>query len=395
MARMTNISITALKPQAKRYEVSDPQQRGLRITVHPGGTKTFIVRYRYGGKSKKLTLASGITLEQARKLAGDAMFEVARGNDPAQQKAAAKAAAQSDTVRGVCEEFLTREGGKMRSADKYRRILQRLVYPEVGTKPIGHVRRRDVVRLLDKIEDENGPAQATIVLAIVRRTFAWHAARSDDFNSPIVRGMSRTRASDHRRKRILHDDEIRCVWVTASATPGPFGYYVKFLLLTACRREEAAAMHWSEISDVVWTLPASRNKVKQDLSRPLSIAALDVLSAVPRIHGSDFVFSGDGGRLGGIGRRKIEFDAACGVSDWVLHDLRRTARSLMSRAGVPSEHAERCLGHLQPSIQQTYDRHKYIAEMAIAYEKLAALISQIVDRQPNVVALGHNHVAVR
>jgi integrase len=387
MARMTNISIAALKPRLKRYEVSDPQQRGLRVTVHPGGTKTFIVRYRYGGKPKKLTLASGITLEQARKLAGDAMFEVARGNDPAQQKAAAKAAAQSDTVQAISEEFLTREGGKLRSADKYQRILQRLVHPVLGAKPIGHVRRRDVVRLLDRIEDENGPAQATIVLAIVRRIFAWHAARSDDFNSPIVKGMARTTASDHRRKRILDDDEIRRVWKTASATPGAFGHYLKFLLLTACRREEAAAMRWSEIADNVWLLPDSRNKSKQDLARPLSVAALDALSAAPRIAGSDFVFTYDGGRLGGIGRRKIEFDKASGVSGWVLHDLRRTARSLLSRAGVPAEIAERCLGHLQPGIQQTYDQHKYIAEMANAYERLAALISQIVDPQPNVVAM--------
>jgi len=387
MARMTNISIAALKPKAARYEVSDPQQRGLRVTVHPSGTKTFIVRYRYGGKPKKLTLASGITLEHARKLAGDAMFELARGNDPAALKAEAKAAAQSDTVRAICEEFLSREGGKMRSAGKYQRILQRLVYPELGSKPIGYVRRRDIVRLLDKIEDENGPAQATVVLAIVRRIFAWHAARSDDYNSPIVRGMARTTASDHRRERTLDDDEIRRVWETATATQGAFGYYVKFLLLTACRREEAASMRWSEISDIVWTLPASRNKVKKDLARPLSAAALDLLSAVPRIHGSDFVFSYDGGRLGGIGRRKIEFEKACGVSDWRLHDLRRTARSLMSRAGVPSEHAERCLGHLQPAIQQTYDRHKYIAEMALAFEKLATLIGQITDPQPNVVAM--------
>jgi hypothetical protein len=104
-ARMTNISIAALKPREERYEISDPQQRGLRVTVHPGGTKTFIVRYRYGGRPKKLTLAPGITLEQARKLAGDAMFEVARGNDPAAQKAEAKAAAQSDAVRAICEEY--------------------------------------------------------------------------------------------------------------------------------------------------------------------------------------------------------------------------------------------------------------------------------------------------
>jgi integrase len=389
MARLTNISIAALKPRAERYEVGDPHQRGLRVTVHPSGTKTFIVRYRHAGRPKKLTLASGVTLEQARKLAGDAMFEVARGNDPAALKAAAKAAAQSDTVQAICEEFIAREGAKMRSGDKYQRLLQRLVYPLLGTSPIADVRRRDIVRLLDKIEDENGPAQATIVLAIVRRIFAWHAARSDDFNSPIVRGMARTTASQHRRTRVLDDDEIQRLWQTATATPGAFGHFIKFLLLTGCRRDEAAALPWSEISEVVWNLPAVRNKVKQDLSRPLSASALDVLATVPRIHGSDFVFSYDGGPLGGIGRRKLEFAKASGVADWRLHDLRRTARSLMSRAGVLAEHAERCLGHLQPTIQQTYDRHRYIAEMALAYEKLATLIKQITEptTQSNVVAL--------
>jgi len=46
-----------------------------------------------------------------------------------------------------------------------------------------------------------------------------------------------------------------------------------------------------------------------------------------------------------LARLKAKFDRACGVTGWTLHDLRRTARSLMSRAGVSADHAERCLGH--------------------------------------------------
>src|SRR5262249_3489639 len=102
---------------------------------------------------------------------------------------------------------------------------------------------------------------------------------------------------------------------------------------------------------------------------------------------SDFVFSSTGGRFHADNRKKSQLDKVSGTSGWTLHDLRRTARSLMSRAGVPSEHAERCLGHLQPGIRQTYDRHKYIIEMAIAYDKLATLIGQIVEPQPNVIAM--------
>jgi integrase len=146
-------------------------------------------------------------------------------------------------------------------------------------------------------------------------------------------------------------------------------------------------MRWSEIVGTDWTLPAARNKTKVDLVRPLSAAALALLSRTPRIAGTDYVFSADGRRVGGMARRKKEIDAASGVVDWTLHDLRRTARSLMSRAGVPSEHAERCLGHVIGGVEGVYDRHSYRDEMRVAYERLATLLGQIVDPQPNVVAM--------
>ena len=383
-SRMTDASIAALKPASLRYEVSDPQQRGLRVAVYPSGQRTFVVRYRYDGRSKKLTLQAGITIEQARKLAADALFEVSQGNDPAAAKAVRRS--PKDTVQGVAEEFLGRHQGKLRSVKQYEKILRRLVLPELGHLQISSVKRRDVSRLLDKVEDGSGPATAQLTLAVVRRLFSWHAARSDDFNSPIVRGMSRVKASETRRGRFLNDEELVRVWKAAGEDKSAFGPYVQFLLLTGCRRNEAAAMTWSEVNGSLWTLPAERNKTKQVLERPLSGAALAATAKAPRIHNSSYVFTSTGGMFNAA-HRKPAFDKATQTTDWTFHDLRRTARSLMSRAGVPNEHAERCLGHLQPGIQQTYDRHKYISEMAVAYEKLAALIGQIVDPQPNVVAM--------
>ena len=165
-----------------------------------------------------------------------------------------------------------------------------------------------------------------------------------------------------------------------------FGPYIQFLLLTGCRRNEAAGLTWNEINGSTWTLPAARNKTRQLLERPLSAAALSAMAKAPRIAGSNYVFTTTGGQFHGFSH-KAKFDQKTGTTGSTLHDLRRTARSLMSRANVPAEHAERCLGHLQPGIQQTYDRHKYIAEMALAYERLAMLIGQIVDPNPNVVAM--------
>ena len=91
--------------------------------------------------------------------------------------------------------------------------------------------------------------------------------------------------------------------------------------------------------------------------------------------------------LSGLSGRKAEFDRLCGVSGWTLHDLRRTARSLMSRAGVNSDHAERCLGHVIGGVRGTYDRHEYYEEKRHAFEALAAQIERILNPIENVVPM--------
>ena len=126
-----------------------------------------------------------------------------------------------------------------------------------------------------------------------------------------------------------------------------------FYLLTGARRGEAAGLQWDEIdNNGVWTLPAVRNKNKTDLSRPLSKAALAIVQAQPRIDDSQFVFTLDGKQPVSFGRTKINFIDRSGVKDWRMHDLRRTARTLLSRAGVDVDTAERCLGQRLPGSEQ-------------------------------------------
>jgi integrase len=222
---------------------------------------------------------------------------------------------------------------------------------------------------------------AQAVLAVLSKIFNWHASRSDDFRSPIVRGMARVKPAEQARDRILTDDELRQVWRTTERE-GIFGSLVQFLLLTGARRAEATGLQRSELDDAGnWTLPAARNKVKVELVRPLNKAARDVLARQVDI--GPFVFTYTGRRpIHSISLFKKRFDAACGVTGWTLHDLRRTARSLMSRAGVNADHAERCLGHVIAGVRGTYDRHDFRAEMAHAYEALAAQIERIVNPPP-------------
>ena len=214
-----------------------------------------------------------------------------------------------DTLRAVCEEYLSRDGAKLRSAEQRRATLNRLVYPALGLHPISEIRRSDIIRLLDQIEDERGPVMANRTLAIVRRVMNWHSARSDDFRSPIVQGMTR---AENARERVLNDDELRALW-KATADARVFGAYVRFLLLTTARRNEAAEMRWSEIAGGEWTLPAARNKTAQDLVRPLSGAAQEVLVSLPRV--CEFVFSRNGkGAMGGIAEMRAALSYASGVT---------------------------------------------------------------------------------
>jgi integrase len=191
--------------------------------------------------------------------------------------------------------------------------------------------------------------------------------------------MARTKPKERARQRILTDDELRAVWGAAEASTGLFGPFVQFLLLTAARRTEASAMARSELSGGVWTLPPARYKTGLELMIPLSPPAVAALERLPIVGKGKFVFSSDGERpFSGYSKAKAKFDKACGATGWTLHDLRRTARSLMSRAGVSADIAERCLGHVISGVRGIYDRYAYFDEKKHAFESFAALVERIV-----------------
>ena len=390
--RLTAKFVENVKPDPiRRKEIPDAGS-GLYLILQRSGHRSWALRYRSAGKPCKLTLGQwpAMTLLDARKAAIDAQGELGKGYDPARAKAEAKIkadAAKADTVTAIAENYLKREGGKLRTFDARQSILRRLVYPAIGDRPVDSIRRSEIVHLLDKIEDHNGPRMADVTLGVLRRIFHWHEKRSDEFRSPIIRGMARQSAKDHRRKRILNDVEVRALWA-ASVDNTVFSPLVRFLLLTGARRNEAAGMRWEEVDgDGVWTLPAARSKTKVEIDRPLSKAALAVLAGLPRIDGCPFAFTTTGRTpISQFSIPKERLDAASGVRGWRLHDLRRTARSLLSRAGVNSDVAEICLGHSRGDIIERYDRHDYVEEMRRAFEMLAAQIETIANPPEGEVA---------
>jgi hypothetical protein len=106
------------------------------------------------------------------------------------------------------------------------------------------------------------------------------------------------------------------------------------------------------------------------------------------------VFTLNGKRpLGGLGSHKALFDKACGIGGWTIHDLRRTARTLLTRAGIAPDHAERCLGHVIGGVRGIYDRHQFYDEKRRAFEALATLVERIANPPANVASLDERRAA--
>jgi len=350
----------------------DEAVSGLALRV--GQKKSWTLHYGGRDSRKRLTFGTYPTLglAAARTKALEAKQEIEAGRSPIKAV---------DTFKSIAEDWLTRDGANLRSKDKRKSALERLVYDVIGDRPIADIKRSEIVRLLDQIEDNQGPVMADWTLATVRKIMNWHASRSDDFNSPIVRGMSRTKPKERARKRVLSDEELRKVWKAAEAS-GVFGRLIRFILLTATRRNEAAMMKRSEVKGEDWIIPAERYKTKLDHLIPLSAATQRLLE------GDSLIFTTDGETsISGFSKFKAEFDKASGVTGYTIHDLRRSSRSLMSRAGVNSDIAERCLGHVMGGVRGTYDRYEYRDEKLRAFEVLASLIDRIVNPKDNIVPM--------
>lgn len=404
-------TVATIKPDpSKRLTVSDPDTRGLYLRVTPAGHKSYVVVARDpAGKQVWATIGDcdDHTLAEARDLAGEGVRRIRKGLVAFPKAELEKA---PDTFKVVAEKYLSWEVRKehvkvrrtaddypLRSADEIERTLKTYVYPEWGERAFLSIRRSDVNSLLKKIAagqagasgKMGGPVMADRTLAVLSKLFNCEEKAQDDYVSPIVRGMRHTKAKDRARARTLSDDEIRALW-KAAGDRGAFGAFLKLLLLTGQRRSKVAGMQWADLEDGVWTIPTEEREKGNPGALKLPALALEVIEGIPRVEDNPFVFAGRGKVAMAIGDKlKKELDAELGFTkDWTLHDLRRTARTLLANTKIPSDHAERLLGHAITGVRGTYDRHGYFEQNAKALEALAGLVALILDPPAgNVVPL--------
>jgi integrase len=412
----------------------DDRQPGLAVRVTANGVRSFVAMYRArlhdgGFAQRKVTLGriEEMTLDAARDRASDYRRAAKDGGDlraveeekAAEQRRARKARDEAETVSTATGRFLKDhvDGKALRSAHISKLYIgvicdgardpkdtDRIIVVGLGKHRMRELSRADVQDFLDELSSKRGLPYAFATFAHLRKFCNWYAAKDETFRNPVIKGMVDFTLKNLKRDRTLSDDELREVWKATEKVTPKFGAIARLLTLTGQRLNEIAAARLEWVNGDMLEIPASFYKTGTPHTVPLTPTAASIIKAQPRQKDAEFIFGKTGKTpFSGFSKAKAELDEVIAVArksngnkkpmpDWRLHDLRRTARSLMSRAGVPSDIAERVLGHVIGGVRGVYDRHAYLNEKREALEKLGKMIGSILDPSPasaksNVVPL--------
>ena len=362
----------------------DDGQRGLAVRMSAKGARTYLVQYTIGGVRRRMPLSAS-SLATARSAAAAILGDVARGVDPfdvrkrATLAARQKAASDAFTLDVLIEQWraLHLSAGSESYANEAPRAL-RHAFDRHLSAPAAALGRAEVVRVLDQMAENDTAAMANRTAAYGRAVFHWAVKRGSLTANPFVDlPLPKVEA----RERVLEDDELRAVWA-ATERGGSFNLIVRMLVLTGQRLNEVAGMRWSELSAdmTYWTIPGARAKNDANSIVPLSPMAQEMLRGVERR--AELVFPGLGGVFNGWSKAKAALDRSSGVTDWRLHDLRRTVATGLQSLGVRLEVTESVLNHVSGSragIVGVYQRHDWKAEKRMALnawgERVAAIVS--------------------
>jgi integrase len=246
---------------------------------------------------------------------------------------------------------------------------------------LGAVTRQDIAAQMRTIAKDSGPVSANRARGALSAMFAWAIGEGLCEANPVI-GTNKA-AEEKPRERVLDDAELAAVW---KATPdNDYGRIVRLLMLTGQRRDEIGKLCWSEIDRKARTisLDGARTKNARAHVVPLSDAALGILNAVTQVDGRDFVFGRGKGGYSGWSKGKDALDAACGVKDWTLHDLRRTGATRMAENGVLPHVIEAVLNHVsghKSGVAGIYNRSTYEKEKREALDTLASYIKTAIAK---------------
>jgi integrase len=388
---LTDTALKALKPGPKVYTKAD--DRGLYVEVFPTGGIVWRYRYRLNGKLEKLTLGKypALTLKNARIKRDEASQAAAMGTSPAEQKQLAKvAAADATTVAEFGERYFREVVNKDRQDITIpRRYFDKSVVPAIGGKLVRDVTTEDVRAIIWKKKDEGFDAAAGNIRGLLKRLFDYAMTCGLVGLNPVLALPMRHVHRAKSRDRALQPDEIRTFLRAAieSNIRRQFKLGLHLILLTMVRKSELLLARWEhvDLDAAEWHIPAENSKTGKPHIVFLSRQAVDMFKELQALaSGSALVMPGRGSLTKPFAHNAINTalkTALAGqpISAFTIHDLRRTASTLLHENGWPSDVVEKALNHTIGGVRGVYNRAEYAPQRREMLQSWADYIEQLLS----------------
>jgi integrase len=376
---ITDALLRAIKPPATgRLEIADTKVAGLVVRVTQTGAISYSFRKMLRGRHLRMTVGQWpMGIADARKLAMAALVEFQKGGDPVAERRAKTAppvaSAPLPTVKQRLDEWqnLRDKDWSFKHAREVARIVRHDILPMLGDRSLSLTTRDDWVTLVTATRARS-PAMAAAIYRIISAFTNFAEAAGWIEVAPLPRrGAAVLAPPPKSRDRVLTDDELVKVWHGADHLGVRGRALVRLLILTGARLREVARLRPSEIDVAlaIWKLPATRAKNNRAYTIrlcPLALSELDACQCKPI--------------TGAFSELKRALDETSGVTGWVLHDLRRTVRTGLSRLGTPREVAEAAVNHVgaRSGLVGVYDRHDYADEILAALQRWQSHVAALV-----------------
>lgn len=392
MGRLTDTALKALKPKSATYQTADGE--GLLIEVKPSGRRTWMYRYRLGGKAEKLVLGSypSVSLKAARDLHFEARRAVARGESPAKAKQHAKSEAlAAQTVSEFGEQFFREIVQRDRKDTTIpRRYLDKDIYPAIGSKLLADVSTEDARSIIWTKKAHGFDAAAADIRGMLKRLFDYGMTCGHLQVNPVLALPVRHIFKAKSRDRALSSGEIGAFLRAAkqSNIRRQFKAALHLTLLTMVRKAELLQARWTDVylDKAEWHVPAESSKTGKPHIVYLSGQAIQLFEELRMLSGgSDWVLPGRSSLKKPFAHNAINSalkKALQGqdIPAFTIHDLRRTASTLLHENGWASDVVEKALNHTIGGVRGVYNRAEYAEQRRAMLQYWADFVDAAVLR---------------
>ncbi|WP_420177475.1 tyrosine-type recombinase/integrase [Kerstersia gyiorum] len=368
---LTDNALKALKPRDKTYTVTD--DRGLYVEVFPTGGVVWRYRYRLNGKYEKLTLGKypALTLKNARLKRDEAAHLVALGQSPAKRKQHEKVAGAEDaTVADFAERFFKDiQSRDRKDVTMPRRYLEKDILPHIGSKPVRDITAEDVRSVIWRKKEQGFDAAAGQVRGLLKRMLDYALTCGLIQANPVMALPMRHVYRAAARDRALTPDEIKLFLraMQKSNIRRQFKIAFQLILMTLVRKSELMLAQWKDVHlhEGEWHIPVENSKTGKPHIVYLSTQAQTLFKELkPLASSSDWVLPGRGTLAKPFASNALNQALKVSLQGqeipaFTIHDLRRTASTLLHEQGWPSDVVEKALNHTIGGVRGVYNRAEY------------------------------------